>query len=292
MSDNTPTDPFDPKRDEADGDAPTRRLPAQPAPDAPTERFDATPPPLVEPPAPQRPAAAPTGSDAPTEFIPRAAVIPPVRATPAAAVPPVPPVIQHNQAEPPPTPPRKSRGPLIAVIVLGVLLIGAIVVLFFVLTGGPAPAPVSTATSSATPSVTTSPTASATPIATPSESPTPTPTPTETATPTPTATPVPVGAVFTNFSPETGEMVDCVDEIALVPLTFSWSSTGATLAWFGTGTDNAKQNPDSTVDTTDTYRDALYDCGLDTEIFTVTLDDGTGRLTSQTVELVRSLPEE
>jgi hypothetical protein len=166
-------------------------------------------------------------------------------------------------------------------------------VLAVVLTSGNSSTPVATdepvpvQTPVTTPSTT--PTPSDTPSEEPSETPTPEPTEEPAPEPEPTVVPEPVGAAFVTFSPADGTAVDCADETSLVPLTFSWSSTGAQLAWFATGSANAKAAPDSEVDPTDTYRDATFDCSLETELYTVTLDDGTGKLTHQNVNLVREL---
>ena len=64
----------------------------------------------------------------------------------------------------------------------------------------------------------------------------------------------------------------------------------AELAWFGTGVTNAKATPDASVDPTATYRDAEFDCSMESQIYTVTIDDGTGAITNNTVELLRGTP--
>jgi len=135
------------------------------------------------------------------------------------------------------------------------------------------------------------------PVASPeaSEVPTPTPTPTEPepeASPEPTPSEEPVndqGAAFTTFSPESGTPVRCPDETSSIPLTFEWTSTGAEGAWIGVGTDDAKAAPFAEVDTSGVFADISYQCANQSEIYTVTLDDGAGTLTHATVTLERAL---
>ena len=85
--------------------------------------------------------------------------------------------------------------------------------------------------------------------------------------------------------------MECRDDTEIVPLTFSWSSTGAELAWFGTGTENAKAQPDDQVDPNASYGDAVFDCSKEDELYTVTLDDGSGKLTSTSVTFIREFIE-
>lgn len=295
--DKTPTEPFDPNEE----DAPTRRLPVQPS-DAPTEAYRAAgsdaPTEAYRPQGTNAPTEAyrapgsdaptemfgaqpraeaprPRGSDAPTEFIARGTT--PPRQPPVA---------------PAPTS-KKSRGPLVALIILGVLLLAAVGVLIVVLTSGESSTPVATDDPTTVETPVTTPTPSVTPSETPEPEPTPTPEPTVTPEPEPepTVDPVPVGATFVTFTPTDGTAVVCADEASIipVPVPFTWSSTGAELAWFATGTTNAKADPDTSVDPTDTYTGAQFDCSLESEVYTVTLDDGTGKLTHQSVTLVREL---
>jgi hypothetical protein len=91
--------------------------------------------------------------------------------------------------------------------------------------------------------------------------------------------------VFTAFSPEDESIVSCPDSTSLHALEFSWSSTGATEAWFSTGTDDAAANPDAQVDPSGSYSDATFDCSRSSQIYTVTLDNGAGDLTSHTITI-------
>ena len=259
---DTPTEAFDPNG----GDAPTRRLPQQPDP---TVR------------QPQQPEQPRPGSDAPTEFLGRVPssgaagygagqynALPPQRAPQTAP-----------RQTPPPMPPKKSKALPTILIVLGALLLIAIVVLLLVLNdrnSTPATVPTTTPSASSTPSAS----------PTPSESPTPSPTPEPTEEPAPEVDEL----TFTSFTPADGSVIACPDEESVEPLTFTWSSTGAELAWFGTGVTNAKATPDASVDPTATYRDAEFDCSMESQIYTVTIDDGTGAITNNTVELLRGTP--
>jgi hypothetical protein len=271
MSDDTPTEAYNPN----EGNAPTRRMPQQNA-DTPTERMGATPP------RDGVPAAAP-GSDAPTEYIPVAGG--------ATSTTPPPPSFPEPGSHTGDEPPKRPRGLIITLIAIGVALIIALIVLIVMLTSNDDPAPVSTPTTSA--SATSTPTPTSTPT---SNSPTPTPTeepePTATATPTPSATatapPAAAAPVFTSFTPANDSPVPCNDAESKQPVDFSWTSTGATEAWFAAGTDDAMANPDTAVSPSGDIS-ATFDCSQESEIFTVTLDNGEGDQTSTTITLNRAL---
>jgi cell division septation protein DedD len=280
MSDDTPTEAFRPGGE----DAPTRRLPQQS--DTPTERFGA--------PADPPPARTP-GSDAPTEFIPTAGPAAGAGAGAGGMLPPLgPPTPPGGSGEPP----KKSRGFIIAIIVLGVLLLVALgTILFTVFAGGddePTPSASPTATASTTPTPTATPTVTPTPTPTATATPTATPTATSTPTATPTPTTAPSAtptaeAEFTSFSPEDEGIVSCDTETQQHGLEFSWTSTGADQAWFASGTENAAENPEAEVDPSGSYNSATYDCSLESRIFTVSLDNGAGEFTHHTVLLQRVL---
>jgi len=122
----------------------------------------------------------------------------------------------------------RSRGLLIALIVVGALLVVAVVVLLLVLVlpkGGAAP--------EATPG-SASPSASPTP--TERETPSSSPTPTETSAPQPP----PQASPIVSYTVSSRD-VDCSGTTA-VPITFNWNTTGQSVA-FGIGTDNADQQP-------------------------------------------------
>ena len=271
MSDDTPTERFNTN----DDDAPTKKFPVQPEAQQPADGSR------------MPPAAAPRSAfdDAPTEFI--GAAIPPRAAQSSRLGSNVPPTTPGSPA--PGTPgdaeaaKKRRRTITIWLIVAGVVLVAVIAVLASVLlTRGSTP--IAAPTSSSSPSASAPAAPSQEPE--PSETATTEPAPPE---PTPTSPPPVQGAAFTSFTPADNSPVVCPDEFSTAPLTFSWSSTGAALAWIGVDTDNAKANPHAEVDTTATYRDLGFDCSKETQLFTVTLDDGTGRLTSQSVTLVRQL---
>ena len=57
-------------------------------------------------------------------------------------------------------------------------------------------------------------------------------------------------------------------------------------AWFGIGTNNAKAEQFESVPTTATYT-FNYQCSEASQIYTVTLEDSSGRLTHKTVTVKR-----
>ncbi len=273
-SDDTgaPTERFDvaDRSGEADpGDAATRRLPlpqdpsadaatrrmANPGADAPTERFG-------------QQSATPSWQPAPSDI--------PVYATPVAPAP--------RTTAPRTTPPvektKRSNAATTALIVIGSLLFIALVVLALVYFSGQNSTPVG-----ASPSPT--PSESATPSPTPSEE----PTPTETEEPEPEPEPQPAPASFVSFSPADGTEISCPDDTSDVPLTFSWTSTDAERAWIAAGETDARANPDAGVDPSGTYRDLVFDCSRETEIYTVSLENAQGDLTNQSVTLRRALED-
>ena len=169
---------------------------------------------------------------------------------------------------------------MIALIVIGALLVAALAIFLFSLASRNAsPAPITGASASATPSVT------ATPTETPSAMPTPSPTP------TPTVTPEPVAATFTSFTPTDGTAVLCDGDNLTTPLEFTWTSEDAESAWIGQGTTNAKNDPTSMVDPSGTYSEFEFSCEVESQVYTVTLENADGALTSQSVTLVRQLAE-
>jgi len=160
-----------------------------------------------------------------------------------------------------------------------ILLIALVVLILALLNRDDAPAPVAsdTPSASASPSETPSPTPSET------EEPSPSPTPTETS-----AAPEPAPApTFTVFQAE--NTANCPDESGSVPLFLSWSIDGATTAWFGIGTDDARAEPFEEVPTTATYEFA-YQCSEESQLYTVSAENADGLVTHRTVEVVRLLP--
>lgn len=254
MSDNTPTGRFD----DDGGDEPTRRLPQQPD-DAPTERFSPT----------GNDASSPPRNDAPTE-----------RFVPSASAEPSHPVVA---ASPRTAPARTSNAPRIALIIVGSLLAAAIAVLLLVLaTRGEAPAPAPAASENATPA----------PSETEETEPEPEPEPAPAPAPEPESEPDPAqGARFTSFAPEDSTAVSCPDESASVPLEFAWTSEGAQAAWIGVGTDDAKANPFAEVEPSGSFSELAFDCAVESEFYTVTLDDGAGTISHATVTLLRELAQ-
>lgn len=285
--DGTPADPRDPR----DSDTPTERFDAASgASDQPTERFDAASAAADDATRrlPQQPDPAATrrlpdpAADAPTERFGQQSSTPPWQPAPtdipvyAAPVPP--------RSAVPSEKPKRSNAARTALIVVGSLLFIALVVLALVVFSGQNGIPVA-ASPSQTPS--------GTPSETPSETPSPSPTPTEEPTPTQTEEPEPQPspAAFVSFSPADGTEISCPDDTSEVPLTFSWTSSDADRAWIAAGETDARANPDDEVDPSGTYRDLVFDCSRDTEIYTVSLENPEGELTSQSVTLRRALDQ-
>lgn len=131
-----------------------------------------------------------------------------------------------------------------------------------------------------------------TPVVSPTETPaaSSTPSPSQTAPvpkPSPSATTeAPASPTFDSFSaPATAT---CEEGATEAPLTFVWSSGNAVRAYLGTATTNAALNPTvSDLPATDTYSDLQYDCSLASQVYTVTLEDASGGLASQTVTITK-----
>lgn len=207
--------------------------------------------------------------DTPTQaFDPHAADAPTERFVQPAAV--------SAGGPPPKDPGKKSKAMIIALSITGGLLLIAVVVLLTLLFArgfGGSPG--------ATPEVSTSPSASSSvsPSASPSASPSPSAEPS--AAPSP---PPPAGPTFATFTAPSA--ATCTSANPTSQITFSWSSTDATRAWFGVHTTNAKAAPFEEVPTTATYT-FDYQCSNDSEFYTVTLEDAGGNLTHKTVTITK-----
>ena len=159
-------------------------------------------------------------------------------------------------------PPKKSNALLWTLVsIAGVLLITIIVLAIILLQPKDTPAPVD------------SPTAEA-----PIEEPEPEPSESE----EPEAT----GPIFDSFTaPETS---GCTEDSTEAPLEFSWESSNAVRAYIGVGTDNARDDPfDGDLPPTYTYLDIVYLCDQESQIYTVTLEDESGEIASETVTVSR-----
>jgi hypothetical protein len=217
------------------GDVPTQRLPQ--SGEQPTAPF-ARPDPLAHVPI-----------DTPTERISTG------------------PVIESRPAAVPP----KSRGPLIALIIAGALLIVALIVLLIILFG-PKGAP----TAGETP----------TPVPTISETPTPTPTP------TPTEEPAPPPVIGT-FSTGTATVFCSADPDANVDeLTITWATSGGVRVYFGIDTPDAQTAPffdnlpltgDSNSNFPAGYSPFRYSCGVPEHVYTITVVAEDGQKTSRSI---------
>lgn len=187
------------------------------------------------------------------------------------------PTAPNTGGTPPKNPEKKSKTMIIALSIIGGLLLIAVIVLLTLLFargfGGP-PAP--TPDVSASPSVSAGPSPSASPSSSPSPSTEPSTAP---------APPPPTGPTFATFTAPSA--ATCTDANPTSQITFSWSSADAVKAWFGVHTTNAKAAPFEEVPTTATYT-FDYQCGNDSEFYTVTLEDASGNLTHKTVTITKN----
>ncbi|MBX9470662.1 hypothetical protein [Microcella sp.] len=175
----------------------------------------------------------------------------------------------------------QKRGMLIALLAIaGAILVALIVLIVVLLSSG------GTNDAGPTPEFTT--TESPTPTPTEAESPEPSDEPSEEPSEEPSATaappPPPQSPSFATFNGP--NKATCPDTSSSVAITWSWSSSNATGAWFGIGTNNAKAEPFESVPTTATYT-FNYQCSEASQIYTVTLEDSSGRLTHKTVTVTR-----
>lgn len=182
-----------------------------------------------------------------------------------------------------PAPDGQRRSMLIALLAIAGAILVALIVLIVVLVGnggsndaGPTPEFTATESPTPTPTETESPEPSVEPSEEPSEQPSETAAP-----PPPPPPPSPSFATFTGPNKAT-----CPDTSSSVEIAWNWSSSDAVNAWFGIGTSNAKVAPFESVPTTATYT-FNYQCSEASQIYTVTLEDSSGRLTHKTVTISR-----
>lgn len=182
-----------------------------------------------------------------------------------------------------------SRTALIVVsIIAGILLLAVTVLLTLFLSGlgktDEQPAPSLDPSPSASVEPSESPSASAEPegeaSAAPSEQPTETTTPPAPPPPPPPAT----GPVFTAFSPANNKSVGCSSSGDSVPVTFTWTSTGANEAAFGVGTTDAFAGPLETGLPASGSYTWNYQCGNATQLYTVSIKGASGQ-TNKTITL-------
>ena len=204
--------------------------------------------------------------DAPTEQLPEASATPADGATTT-------------------TEEGSKRGLLIALLAIGGAILLALIVLIAILLGNagstdqtPVPEFTTTESPTPTPDETESPEPTETPSEEPSEA------PSATAAPPPPPPPPPPSPSFATFSGPNKST--CPDTSSSVEITWSWSSSNAVNAWFGIGTSNAKLQPFEQVPTTATYT-FNYQCSEASQIYTVTLEDSSGKLTHKTVTVTR-----
>ena len=125
-----------------------------------------------------------------------------------------------------------------------------------------------------------------TPVALPTDVPTPSETPVE---PEPSQTaeePEVVGPTFDSFEAPTSS--GCEEGDTEKQLSFSWASSNAVRAYIGVATDNARDAPyDGDLPPEFTYTDIYYLCDQESQFYTVTLEDSMGELAHETVTVTR-----
>lgn len=182
----------------------------------------------------------------------------------------------------------KSRTLLLVLSILGgVLLIGVVIVLTLLFArgmGGPNTDPA--ADVSASPSASETP--SARPSATPSETPSASPSATPSAPPPPPPPPPPTtGPVFNSFAPSDNTSVGCPNNTDQIPVTFTWTSTGANEAAIGVGTNDAFAGAYETgLPPSGSYTNLAYQCSNPSQTYTVSIR-GTSGQTNKTITLKR-----
>jgi flagellar basal body-associated protein FliL len=172
---------------------------------------------------------------------------------------------------------KKSRRLVIILsIVGGVLLIAVIILLAVLFARGSGSTPTPTPT-------TTSESPSPTPSQTPSQ--TPSPTPTKTVAPPPPSTAPAVGSFVVNTT-----TVQCPTANSTAPLSFSWTSTNASTAFFGVDTEDASIAPyfsnlppnGSTANFPGDNNPFLFTCSAQKHTYTITVV-GNGQKASKSV---------
>jgi cytoskeletal protein RodZ len=186
--------------------------------------------------------------------------------------PPTTPLPAAGATGPTPTPEeKKSRALLIALIVVGAVLLAAIIVVLVLLLGRhgtPNALPTKTAT------------ASSTPTPTPTHTPTPTPTPTPTSSHTVAPPPPSTNPTVASFTVSNTKVTCPADTTQPDPtLTFSWTSTNASEAYFGVDTNDAKANPffsnlppnGNTTNFPSGYNPFDYPCPAASHVYTISV---------------------
>ncbi len=276
MSDEPPTERFDqpPRGGAPDPDA-TQAYPRQP--DDPAR---------VRPPQP-------TEATRAYSSVPRSSVPPDAAGetdateifAPLAAEPPRQPPSGPRRSDPQP-PERRSHALLITLICIGAALLVAIVVLLVMLL-------VRDAGSDTVATHSTSISPSATPSTTPSTPPSPSTSPTPST--TPTTPPAPTDPQITSFTVSTSVVTCTPGSTQQPPLTFSWTSTGATAAYFGVDTPDASTAPyfqalppnGDTSDFPSGNNPFGYACPAGTHNYTLTVV-GNGEKSSQIITVVNN----
>ena len=102
----------------------------------------------------------------------------------------------------------------------------------------------------------------------------------------PVGPPAPVVETFT-LTPEVAECED--DRNATVPLSFSWTTTGADRGWFGEAVSDASLEPTAEIPTlAEGWSDVSFQCRYTERDFTITFE-GPGGKTSYSVTVQRVL---
>lgn len=190
-------------------------------------------------------------------------------------------------AEQPPTQPNNRALFWALIAVAASLLVVAIVLIIMMTRGGDAdpvePSPSPSPSPSVTPSPT--PTPTPTPSLTPEPEPEPEPEPAPAPDPAPAPQPDPGPSLSALGGPST---VTCASESDFQEVTISWTSSGATQAWIGVNTSNAKNAPYDSVPTSGSAT-MPFPCSNSSQSYTVTVEDADGNLKHRTLTVQRSL---
>lgn len=171
--------------------------------------------------------------------------------------------------------------PLLLGAIVALLLVAVVLIAMLLIRGDGEPAPAASPSPSETPSPSPSGASSPSPAESPSAAEAE---PAED--PEPAAPADPPGPVFSSFS-ASPKKVSCPDEFGTGEVTVAWQGSGATSAWIGVATSNAKIAPYDSVPVSGEYT-LPYPCGNESQAYTVTLEDADGRLTHKTATVTRA----
>ncbi|MBX3087397.1 MAG: hypothetical protein KF742_02820 [Cryobacterium sp.] len=174
----------------------------------------------------------------------------------------------------------RSKTLVIVLAIIGVILLVAVAALLTLIFSGALNQPAQQPGAVETPQ-SQSPSPSDEPSETPSETPSSSPSESPSSTPSPSATqsnpPVATGPVFNSFSPANNKSVGCTNDSDSIPVTFTWTSTGANEAAIGVGTYDAFAGAYETGLPASGSYVLNYQCSNATQIYTVSIRGNSGQ---------------